>query len=525
MASAGPGDTIQLEDGYSNETATVTHNGITVFGTASSLGIQLNLALGIPTFTLTGNAPINIHDAADGNGIVGNSGNNRITVTGGVDAVDGGLGVDRLIVDYRLATGAVTGDSTSNFSEAGGGGRSVTVTDGTIENFTVLTGSGADTITTGSGNDIIRTGQGASTVSAGQGANIIIGGGDADTITALDGGNFINAGNGANTITSGGGVDIIRSGHGADTIVSGGGNDWITLRGGADTADAGAGNDHLIIDYSAMTTDVTGGITGGNLGTGYVGHIADLAGSSIDFVGSENFRITTGSGNDNIRTGGGADVLNGGVGNDLLKSGAGNDRVYGASGGDLQAVVTEMIACSAERATTVFWGSDVGGGDGHDRLFGGTGNDSVFGSSGRDLLGGGDGNDRLFGGGGNDQLIGGNGADVLWGGAGADLFIFQDVSESPSGPAEHHHHAVMDFSSAQGDQIALGQIDADTTLAGNQAFTFVGSQGFTGAAGQLRFASMAGNGFLSGDVDGDGNAEITIFLSGVTSLHAGDLIL
>ena len=402
MASAGPGDTIQLEDGYSNETATVTHNGITVFGTASSLGIQLNLAPGIPTFTLTGNAPINIHDAADGNGIVGNSGNNRITVTGGVDAVDGGLGVDRLIVDYRLATGAVTGDSTSNFSEAGGGGRSVTVTDGTIENFTVLTGSGADTITTGSGNDIIRTGQGASTVSAGQGANIIIGGGDADTITALDGGNFINAGNGANTITSGGGVDIIRSGHGADTIVSGGGNDWITLRGGADTADAGAGNDHLIIDYSAMTTDVTGGITGGNLGTGYVGHIADLAGSSIDFVGSENFRITTGSGNDNIRTGGGADVLNGGVGNDLLKSGAGNDRVYGASGGDL-----------------------LGGGDGHDRLFGGTGNDRVFGSSGRDLLGGGDGHDRLFGGGGNDQLIGGNGADVLWGGAGADLFIFR----------------------------------------------------------------------------------------------------
>jgi Ca2+-binding RTX toxin-like protein len=508
MASAGPGDTIQLEAGYSNETATVTHNGITVFGTASSLGIQLQLAPGIATFTLTGNAPINIRDAADGNGIVGNAGNNRITVTGGVDAVDGGLGIDRLIVDYRLATGAVTGDSTSNFTEAGGGGRSVTVTNGTIEHFTVLTGSGADTITTGSGNDIIKTGHGASTVSAGQGANTIIGGRNADTITALDGGNFINAGNGTNTITSGGGVDIIRSGNGADTIVSGGGNDRIALRGGADTADAGAGNDRLIIDYSAMTTDVTGGITGGNLGTGYVGHIADLAGSSIDFVGSENFRITTGSGNDNIRTGGGADVLSGGVGNDLLKSGAGNDI--------------------------------VGGGAGNDKLFGGTGNDRVYGASGSDLLGGGDGHDRLFGGGwsdrvyggdgndtlhgdgGNDRLVGGIGADVLWGGAGADSFIFRNVSESPSGPAKDR---ARDFSSAQGDQIALNQIDADTTLDGNQAFTFVGSAGFTGAAGELRFVSRAGNGFLAGDVDGDGNADITIFLSGVTSLDAGDLIV
>lgn len=325
MLDALPGDTIFLEAGYSNEAALVTQNNLTIFGEAGSLGITLQLSLGIPAVTLTGTAPIDVLGATDGNGIVGNAGDNEITVTGGVDAVDGGLGNDRLVVDYRLATGAVTGDSTSNFTEAGGGGRSVTVTNGTIENFTILTGSEADTITTGSGNDIIRTGDGASTVNAGQGANIVAGGDDADTITVLDGGNEIDAGNGANTITTGSGIDIILTGTDADSVGSGDGDDVITLLGGTDSVDAGAGSDRLIIDYSMMTGDVVGGITGGNTGIGYTGHIADAGTNVIDFVGAEQFAITTGSGNDSIVTGGGNDTLRGGGGNDTLSGGAGAD--------------------------------------------------------------------------------------------------------------------------------------------------------------------------------------------------------
>ena len=114
MAAAGPGDTIQLEAGYSNETATVTHSGMIITGEASSTGIVLQLGSGIATVTLAGAAPINLVDASDGNGILGNDGDNLITVTAGADSVSGGLGEDRLFVDYRLATGAVTGDSTSN---------------------------------------------------------------------------------------------------------------------------------------------------------------------------------------------------------------------------------------------------------------------------------------------------------------------------------------------------------------------------------------------------------------------------
>lgn len=335
MQSAGPGDTIELEAGYSNETATVSFSGMTITGGAGSTGIVLNLGIGIATVTLSGTAPIDVVDASDGNGIVGNDGDNRITVTDGIDAVDGGAGEDRLIVDYRGATNTVTGDSTSNFTEAGGAGRSVTITDGTFESFKIMTGDGADTITTGDGDDIIKTGSGASTVTAGQGANKIIGGANADTITALDGGNIVKAGDGTNTVTTGGGVDFIHAGVGADTIVSGGGADRIFLSGGADTVDAGEGNDRLVVDYSAMTTAVTGGVTGGNGTTGYVGNIADLVGSSVGFEGVEEFRITTGSGDDTVKTGTGDDHLRGGVGDDKLVGGGGEDRLFGGDGDDV----------------------------------------------------------------------------------------------------------------------------------------------------------------------------------------------
>jgi Ca2+-binding RTX toxin-like protein len=234
MAASGPGDTIRLQAGYSDERATVLYSGMIIEGDASSTGIVLDLAMGVATVTLAGTAPIEVNDAADGNGIVGNDGDNLITVTSGADSASGGAGEDRLFVDYRLATGAVTGTE-ANVAEAGGGGRLVTI-DGGFEHYTIWTGAGADTITTGAGDDDIRTGEGASTVVAGDGFNTVIGGSGADTVTAGDGGNYVDGGDGANTITTGFGEDEILTGSGGDTIVSGGGDDRITITGGADSA-------------------------------------------------------------------------------------------------------------------------------------------------------------------------------------------------------------------------------------------------------------------------------------------------
>ena len=353
MADAVPTDIILLESGYINDdTATVTVNNITVSGDASSTGIVLQLDTSISTFFLAGTAPINVLDALDANAIVGNDGDNTITVTGGADSVTGGLGIDRLVVDYHLATGAITG-TTASVADAGGLGL-VTIVGG-FENFTILTGSGADTITTGDGDDIISTGNGASTVVAGQGANIITGGDNADTVTALDGGNIIDGGDGDNTLTSGGGNDVITGGLGIDIIVAGGGDDLVTVRGGADTSNSGAGNDRLIVDYSASTTSVSGGVTAGDLVSGYSGSIADLAGNSVAFLTTENFTVTTGIGTDDITTGDGIDILNGGAGEDQLNAGGGADDLDG--GGDNDALT---------------------GGAGDDTIDGGTGVDTAF---------------------------------------------------------------------------------------------------------------------------------------------------
>jgi Ca2+-binding RTX toxin-like protein len=365
MAESGPGDTIELEPGYSDEAAIVLYGEMIVAGEASSTGILLYLGEGVVAVTLAGSAPIDVIDSADGNRIAGNDGDNVITLSGGADSASGGLGIDRLVVDYRFAAGAVTGTAAS-VAEAGGGGRLATI-EGGFEHFTIWTGAGADTITTGDGDDYVYTGEGVGTVTVGDGYNMVIGGSDADTITAGDGGNYIDAGGGANTVTTGGGEDEILTLDGADTIVSGGGDDRITVTGGADTVDAGPGDDLLIVDYHAALTDVTGGVTSGDPATGYGGSIADLAGAAVGFVGVERMSVTTGSGNDSITTGGGDDSLTGGDGNDrfYLQLG-GDDLASGDSGDDIflfgSALTPEDQAVGGDGADTVVLQGDYSAG-------------------------------------------------------------------------------------------------------------------------------------------------------------------
>lgn len=553
MGAAGAGDTILLEAGYSNETATVTHNGMIVSGGATSTGIVLDLGTGIATFSLAGTAPINVRDAGDGNGIVGNDGANVVTVTDGSDAVNGGLGDDRLVVDYRLATGAVTGDSTAAMAEAGGT-RLVTINGG-FEHFTVLTGSGADTITTGAGDDVISTGEGASTVTAGQGSNTITGGSGADTVTALDGGNFIDGGDGTNVLTSGGGDDIFMSGTGADTIVAGGGSDVVTVRGGADTSVGGLGDDRLVVDYSAFGTAVTGGVTGGNLISGYSGHIADLAGDAIDFQSTESFWVTTGSGNDAITTGDGVDRLTGGLGNDVFNGGGGNDTLTGDAGNDTLDGGSGIDTLSGGVGTDRYY-VDAAGDTVTEAVNGGTdliyasvdytlasgqeveqlranagatgltltGNEfvnAIFGGAGQDFLRGGGGDDRLLGGGEADRLQGGLAMDTLTGGAGEDAFVFSKGSVNRDRVDDFQQGVdTLEIKAALfGGGLVAGSLDPDQFV--------VNATGLSGD-GDDRFIYNSDLGLLYFDADGTGHAasrELIATFTGAPTLTAGDFTI
>jgi serralysin len=136
----------------------------------------------------------------------------------------------------------------------------------------------------------------------------------------------------------------------------------------------------------------------------------------------------------------------------------------------------------------------------------------------------------LNGGAGNDILVGGLGKDLLVGGAGCDLFVFNSTTES--GVIAATRDVIADFQRGF-DKIDLSHIDANSHLAGNQAFTFKGQSNVItpGLEGKLKFYFIDAAGtsndktIVHGDVNGDGCPEFQIELSGLHILTASDFIL
>ena len=147
--------------------------------------------------------------------------------------------------------------------------------------------------------------------------------------------------------------------------------------------------------------------------------------------------------------------------------------------------------------------------------------DTIYAGGGNDTIDGAGGNDYIDAGSGNDVLIGGHGADDMTGGSGADRFVFQKLGDSPSAQPDR----IRDFGAWQGDRIDLSAIDANSGVAGDQSFTFIGTSAFSGVAGQLRWEKSGTTSFVSGDVDGDGLADFRIQLDYVGGMAAADFIL
>jgi serralysin len=153
-------------------------------------------------------------------------------------------------------------------------------------------------------------------------------------------------------------------------------------------------------------------------------------------------------------------------------------------------------------------------------LTGNTGADTLAGADGNDTLKGAAGNDTINGGTGNDTIYGGAGTDTLTGGSGNDTFVFTNITETPFGSGD----TITDFTSLAGegsdDQIDLSSIDANTNLAGDQAFIF-SSHGPDNNSIWATGVVNPGGGTdwtLFGDVNGDATPdfEIHFHTSGVT---------
>jgi Ca2+-binding RTX toxin-like protein len=150
----------------------------------------------------------------------------------------------------------------------------------------------------------------------------------------------------------------------------------------------------------------------------------------------------------------------------------------------------------------------------------GTGNaldNIITGNVSNNLLSGLSGNDTINGGAGNDTIFGGVGNDILSGGAGADVFVFDSINTG-------NFDIIQDFSRAELDKINLSAIDAKSSIAGDQAFVFIGNNlAFNNTEGQLKFDTASHR--VYGDINGDGVADFQILLTGVNSMLATDFVL
>lgn len=139
------------------------------------------------------------------------------------------------------------------------------------------------------------------------------------------------------------------------------------------------------------------------------------------------------------------------------------------------------------------------------------------------------GDDSLTGGDRGEIFRGGLGMDILTGGGGGDTFLYKDVVDS--GPDLLLSDVIADFSRADGDVIDLSAIDAKQGGAGakesgkDNHFTFIGEAEFHGRKGELRYFVDGGVTVMQGDVDGDGDSDLAVTMTGEITLKASDFEL
>jgi Ca2+-binding RTX toxin-like protein len=502
-------------------------------------------------FTLTGNDGDNyiIGNAGD-DSLEGGLGDDKLEGQGGADTMRGGQGDDEYVV---TEIGDVVEENAGEGTDLVWTSLATYSLFGTqVENlFAVsdvahdLRGSAAGNVIFGSNsNDFLRLQDGGDDEAYGADGNDVILFGAAMTWT-----DYVEGGDGLDQLALQGNYV-----GGAALLFGGGvvGIENIAILPGDDTRFGDPGTHHY--DYQLTLQDPT--VTAG------VQMVVDAnrlrAGEDLTFDGSGES-----DGSFFIYGGGGTDILFGGANNDVFLFGAWGqwnpaDVVVGGSGIDQLALRGNYSLTFG--AGQLFGIENIGLLSAHDTRFGALGSSYSYDltmvdgnvASGVQMVVDGaklrvaeffrfdgsaelDGSFRVFGGlvddtiiasRNNDFLQGNGGIDTLTGGLGADIFRYLSASDSAPGSADK----ILDFTPGT-DKIDLSRIDANTHAASDQAFSWIGSNTFTGngpsSAGELRAYQSGQSWFVEGDTDGDGDADLLIDLTlvGPTPLGGGDFTL
>lgn len=249
--------------------------------------------------------------------------------------------------------------------------------------------------------------------------------------------------------------------------------------------------------------------------------------------------------------------LDGGRGDDALMiwldSGGASGTLEVAGGAGIDTLALSTANPGGDRALSITLGASGTGSlsipgpgasslvvsfSGIESVVGGGTNDTITGNGAANVLYGARGADDVYGGAGDDWICGGleqipignsylipgpadDGADRLTGGAGADRFGFVSINYGSGFAID----TITDFDRREGDLIDLSHMDAKPRVSGRNPFVFVGTDAFSGAAGELRWSVDGADVLFQVDVTGDGRADITARVAGMADLTAADFIL
>lgn len=483
----------------------------------------------------------------------GFAGNDLLDGGTGADVMEGGLGNDLYFVD----------DSGDVVTEAAGYGidevrttrasytlaLNVERLTGLLSTGQALTGNAlANILTGGAGADVLNGGLGSDTAAyawstAGLGIDLQSGAtsGDAagDSFTSIEN---LTGGSGNDSLSGTSAANILDGGAGDDTLTGRGGNDiyYVDSAGDSVVETAGQGTDEIRTTLAALAL----GANVENLR--YLGAGAfqgdGNALNNLIYGGAGDDVLSGGAGHDSLYGGGGADQLLGGDDHDVLDGQAGADQMEGGAGNDNYVVddagdvVIEAGGAGSDLVYTALASYTLGDnvetligqsataqhlvGNGLANVIWGTvAADILAGGAGADELRGGNGDDTIDGGSDADLIVGGAGADVLTGGSGADSFRIGGWESLADGADR-----ITDFVSGE-DKIDISTVDAAFWTSGDQAFSFIGTDAFSGIAGELRYQFNGTDTVIKGDTDGDGAADLVIVLSGAVTPLASDFFL
>lgn len=351
------------------------------------------------------------------------------------------------------------------------------------------------------------------------GDDILSGGDSTNYLRGYAGNDSITGGQDTDTLFGDDGDDSILGGEGSDKLYGGSGNDTLNGGIGEDVLSGGSGSD------TASYLDALEGVTASlrNPGSNTNDAYFDQYFSIENLKGTDFADRLEGNAAVNILIGGGDDdTLIGRAGGDTLRGGNGADTAsYAGAAAGVIANLTGPSRNTNDAAGDVYSSIENLTGSSHaDGLFGNGGANSLIGGGGDDSLVGYAGEDNLYGGTGADRLFGGDEADRLFGGDGADRFMFKSVYES----SEISIDTIFDFLAADGDTIDLSAVDANSSAAGNQAFTFIGTAEFSDF-GQVRYEKTSTETYVYADVTGDGTADLIVRLDDSVTLTGSGFVL